>query len=125
MSDSTVKFVDPQSGQDVTEKTKATLAKKAPEVLRLLMQADVYPQSGEGPSGMAATFGVPYLGKVPMDANLTSATESGLPFASTYPDSPAASPFLDVVATIEANVKSSKAAADAAAALSASAAPFS
>jgi hypothetical protein len=35
----------------------------------------VFPTSGEGPAGMAAAFGVPFLGKLPMDPNLTACTE--------------------------------------------------
>ncbi len=52
------------------------------------------------PKGMADRFGVPYLGKLPMDPNMMKACEEGRSFLEAYPASVAAAPFGDVVAQI-------------------------
>ena len=55
------------------------------------------PASG-GPESMAAAFGVPFLGAVPMDPTMLASCETGVPFVVKHPDAPAAKPFLKVVA---------------------------
>jgi hypothetical protein len=52
------------------------------------------------PRGMADRFGVPYLGKLPMDPNMMKACEEGKSFLEAYPGSVASGPFADVVAQI-------------------------
>jgi hypothetical protein len=37
-------------------------------------------QFGAGPEGMAETFGVPFLGKIPLDSNFLRACEDGKGF---------------------------------------------
>ena len=37
-------------------------------------------QFGKGPQGMAETFGVPFLGKIPLDSNFLRACEEGKGF---------------------------------------------
>jgi hypothetical protein len=54
------------------------------------------------PRGMADRFGVPYLGKLPMDPNMMKACEEGKSFLEAYPGSAASGPFADVVAQIVA-----------------------
>jgi hypothetical protein len=46
---------------------------------------------------MAAQFGVPYLGKLPMDPNMMEACERGRSFLEAFPASPAAGPFAAIV----------------------------
>lgn len=53
------------------------------------MESEVFPAFGSGPQGMAAAFGVPYLGKVPLDPNLLRACEEGVAVAEKAPGSPA------------------------------------
>jgi hypothetical protein len=101
----TSKFLDPVSGADVTAATLATLSEKCPEVLALMANADVFPRYGGGPEAMAAAMGVPFSGSVPMDPNLTAATEAGVSFVDTHPDSPAAKPFLAAVDSVLSNLK--------------------
>ena len=53
------------------------------------MESEVFPAFGSGPQGMAASFQVPYLGKVPLDPNLLKACEEGVALADKLPTSPA------------------------------------
>ena len=46
---------------------------------------------------MAAKFGVPFLGSIPLDPRMMASCDTGEPFSSRHPTSPAAKPFLDVV----------------------------
>jgi Mrp family chromosome partitioning ATPase len=102
-----LKFVD-AAGADVTADTLAAIQSKAPELLNLSVQADVFPRSGGGPEEMASTFGVPFLGALPMDSNLTQSTENGKCFVSDFPESPALQPLLQVVDTMMENIKGLK-----------------
>ncbi len=77
---------------DCTNDVLALLREKCPELLSMMATADVFPPSGRGPRGMAEKFGVPYLGKLPLDPNLLKACEDGVSFVEKYPSSPAASP---------------------------------
>jgi hypothetical protein len=54
------------------------------------------------PRGMADRFGVPYLGKLPMDPNMMKACEEGKSFLEAFPGSAASGPFAEVVAQIVA-----------------------
>lgn len=53
---------------------------------------------------MASALGVPYLGELPMDANLTMATERGVSFTDAFPASAAALPFAKVLDGILAQI---------------------
>ena len=53
-------------GQDVSEKVRALLQEKCPELLQLHVTSDVFSTSGAGVQGMARKFNVPYLGCVSM-----------------------------------------------------------
>lgn len=53
---------------------------------------------------MAAAFGVPYLGKLPMDPTMLASCETGEPFVTKHPEAPAAKPFLNIVACTFARV---------------------
>ncbi len=44
---------------------------------------DVFPTAGGGPEAMANAFGVPFLGRVPLDARLGAACEAGIDFLSS------------------------------------------
>jgi Flp pilus assembly CpaE family ATPase len=55
---------------------------------------------------MAAAFDVPYLGSLPMDANLTQACERGECFVSVYPSSPAVKPLTQIVDNMIDNIQS-------------------
>lgn len=70
------------AGADVTEATLAALKERCPELLGLTAVADVFPRANQGAEGMAAKFGVPFLGRVPLDASLTKACESGTSYAA-------------------------------------------
>jgi MinD-like ATPase involved in chromosome partitioning or flagellar assembly len=52
------------------------------------------------PQSMAERFGVPYLGKLPMDPNILRACEEGKSFIDAYPSSVAAAPFAEIVQKI-------------------------
>lgn len=49
------------------------------------------------PAGMARRFGVPYLGKLPMDPNMMRACEEGKSFLELFPESAASASFREVV----------------------------
>lgn len=58
---------------------------------------NIFPVSGSGPEGMAAKFGVPYLGKIPLDPVMLASCEKGEAYITAHPDAPAAKPLLDIV----------------------------
>jgi len=55
--------IDHALSTDCTDQVLALLKDKCPEVLDMIVSADVFPPSGTGPRGMAASFSVPYLGR--------------------------------------------------------------
>lgn len=63
-------------------------------------QTTVFTSFGKGPRGMAESYGVPFLGSIPMDPNLLKACEEGEAFTTMYADSPAAKPFVQIVGAI-------------------------
>eukprot|EP00500_Bicosoecida_sp_ms1_P002450 CAMPEP_0203807586 /NCGR_PEP_ID=MMETSP0115-20131106/1152_1 /ASSEMBLY_ACC=CAM_ASM_000227 /TAXON_ID=33651 /ORGANISM="Bicosoecid sp, Strain ms1" /LENGTH=358 /DNA_ID=CAMNT_0050716269 /DNA_START=39 /DNA_END=1115 /DNA_ORIENTATION=- len=66
-------------------------------------QADIFPRPKDGgPAAMAAAYGLPFLGSLPLDPRMASACEAGEAFTTMYPDSPAAGPFNAVVDKIVA-----------------------
>jgi len=83
--------------EDCTQDVLNTIRQKCPELLDVLVSANVFPPSGSGPSGMAANFGVPYFGGIPLDPNLLKSCEDGLCFVMNFPDSAAAKSLNDVV----------------------------
>lgn len=85
------------SQEDCTQQALAILKEKCPEVLSMMVTADVFPSSGVGPQGMASTYNVPYLGKLPLDPNLLKACEEGVSFVEKYSDSSAVKPLNDIV----------------------------
>eukprot|EP00752_Nemacystus_decipiens_P018200 g16329.t1 len=97
---SSLSFVDRATGDDKTESARAILREKAPELLELVAQTTVFAAFGAGPRGMAETFGVPFLGSIPMDPNLLKACEEGEAFTTEYADSPAAKPFGKIVGAV-------------------------
>jgi len=65
---------------DVTDATLAAL----PAALRGVHAAvDVFPSAEGGAEAMAADFGVPFLGQVPLDSAITAASEAGAACASS------------------------------------------
>lgn len=59
-------------------------------------------QEPNTPLNMARRFGVPYLGRLPMDPNMMYACEEGKSFLELYPTSAAAGPFAEIVKKIMA-----------------------
>ncbi len=50
---------------------------------------------------VASEMGVPFLGSIPLEPKIAQNSDSGTPFVSENPDSPAAKAFLGIVARIE------------------------
>lgn len=98
-------LIDPSSGADCSEAARGVLARVAPELLHLVVRSDLLPRSGGGPEAMAVRFGVPYLGALPMDPDLTAATEAGLSLIQHRPSSSAAAPLRALVARLVANIQ--------------------
>ncbi|KAI9920032.1 hypothetical protein PsorP6_015718 [Peronosclerospora sorghi] len=99
-----VKFVD-ADGNDETERFIKVLQDKAPEVLHHSVQMEVFPASNGGGEAMAKQFNVPFLGRLPLDPNLTGACEQGVSFLDDYPHSVAAPAFSKIVQDIVASVE--------------------
>ncbi|TMW55417.1 hypothetical protein Poli38472_013308 [Pythium oligandrum] len=99
-----VKFVG-ADGADQTEAFLAVLKEKAPHLLDLSVQMQVFPPAAGGGEAMAKSFGVPFLGRLPLDDKMTSACEEGVSFLEEYPQSIAAPAFerivQDVVKAVE------------------------
>jgi Mrp family chromosome partitioning ATPase len=67
-------------GEDCTKETLQTLSDRCPELLKTISASiDVFPRAGGGPEAMAASFGVPFIGRVPLDRELQRACDSGAP----------------------------------------------
>jgi hypothetical protein len=60
-------------------------------------KSDIFPATGGGPTEMAEKFGVPFLGKIPLDPAMLACCEEGKSFTDTHAGSPAAMAFLAVV----------------------------
>eukprot|EP00545_Synedropsis_sp_CCMP1620_P011726 CAMPEP_0119014434 /NCGR_PEP_ID=MMETSP1176-20130426/9734_1 /TAXON_ID=265551 /ORGANISM="Synedropsis recta cf, Strain CCMP1620" /LENGTH=368 /DNA_ID=CAMNT_0006967613 /DNA_START=32 /DNA_END=1138 /DNA_ORIENTATION=+ len=82
-------FLQPD-GTDVTQDALKQIREKCPEVLGLLASSDVFPSSGAGPEGMAAQYGLPFWGKLPLDTDLLKCCEVGKCFVEEHPESLAA-----------------------------------
>ena len=71
------------SGADATDAALAALRERCPELLALSAVADVFPRGAKGGAeGMAAQFGAPFLGRVPLDPAMTRACEAGHSYAA-------------------------------------------
>lgn len=101
--------MDRASGDDVSGRVRALLA-GAPELAALLARADVTLdvfQNAAGaacPASMAASFGAPYLGKLPLDPALQRACDAGEALDDAAPKGPAAAAFAAVVDAFLAQV---------------------
>lgn len=73
-------------GKDTTAEVMATLKDKCPEVLDMMISADVFPASGAGPKGMAEQYGVQYWGTLPLDSDLLKCCETGKSFVDAHPE---------------------------------------
>ena len=75
----------------MTKHTLEKIQQAFPELLDLSLQVPLLTPDGaeveSNPEAMARKFGVPYLGALPMDPNLTKACEKGLNFLEEFPDS--------------------------------------
>mmetsp|Transcript_25833 Transcript_25833/g.39594 ORF Transcript_25833/g.39594 Transcript_25833/m.39594 type:complete len:399 (-) Transcript_25833:169-1365(-) len=78
-----------QRDADCTSEVMALLEQKCPEVLNMMVTANVFPPSGGGPRGMATRYNVPFLGTIPLDPNLLKSCEDGVCFVQAFPQSPA------------------------------------
>ena len=99
------------AGEDVTVAALEKLRAVCPELLELHLQAPLFTPSSIGnnsgnnsgvrsrvtPSSMAVQFGVPYLGKLPMDPNMMEACEKGMSFLEAFPTSSAAGAFSAII----------------------------
>lgn len=65
------------SGNDVTASMMSQIQAKCPELFSHSVRANILPAFGAGPEGMANDFGVPFLGSIPMEQQITQACESG------------------------------------------------
>ena len=64
---------------DMTEHALSVLRTKAPELLadNLTVGVDVFPAAEGGAEALSTYFGVPFLGRVPLDRSITRASELG------------------------------------------------
>ncbi|RYG52083.1 ATP-binding protein [archaeon] len=63
-------------------------------------KTDIFPPAGRGPAGMAADFGVPFLGGIPLDPLLLRACEAGEAYVDAHPTAIGRQPFLDVALAV-------------------------
>ena len=70
------------AGADVTESALALLREKCPELLNLSAYADPFPAARGGAEAMAAAFGAPFLGRVPLDPAIGRACEAGASYTA-------------------------------------------
>ena len=70
-----VTFHDRKSGEDTTEAALKLIAEKCPELLEMFVHTEVFKPYGGGPKAMAEKYGIPNLGKLPLDPGLMTACE--------------------------------------------------
>eukprot|EP00606_Chrysophyceae_sp_TOSAG23-5_P000856 GSChrysophyteH2.ASY1.ANO1.122.1 assembled CDS len=80
-----------------------------PEVLECgitshLFMPNTSASAESNPQSMARKYGVPYLGRLPMDSNMMSCCETGDNFLEKFPDSAAAEPLRDIVKNLLQNL---------------------
>ncbi|KAF0695066.1 Aste57867_14089 [Aphanomyces stellatus] len=90
-------FVDPATATDHTQHVLEVLKAKAPELLAYAVQLQVFPPAAGGGEAMAKAFGVPFLGRLPLDQKLTQSCEEGVGFLEAYPTSSAANAFSGIL----------------------------
>ncbi|RHY31784.1 hypothetical protein DYB32_004496 [Aphanomyces invadans] len=96
-------FVDPMTSVDHTQHVLDVLKAKAPELLSMAVQLQVFPPAAGGGEAMARMFQVPFLGRLPLDQKLTQACEEGVSFLEAYPTSSAASGFQQILDQVVRN----------------------
>ena len=78
--------MDTASGEDRTEEMIHKLREVCPELLdSCSLKIDVFKSAAStdnNPESMAAAFGVPFLGKMPLDKDMCAACEGGRPLRS-------------------------------------------
>ena len=98
-----VHIMDRRTGSPVSDETLKTLLEKCPELDHLDLRSTLFNTKAagkDGPQQMAARFGCPFLGSIPMDANLTKACEEGEPFNEAYKESVGATAFSRIVSKV-------------------------
>lgn len=94
-------------GEDMTDSVLLRIQEHIPELLELSVATSFFTTSdstanadSNNPFEMAKRFNIPYLGKIPMDANMTKSCEDGCSFLQSYPQSVASVPFNNIVKKI-------------------------
>jgi Mrp family chromosome partitioning ATPase len=115
-SDTSIKFVN-SNGIDETEMVRKKLRETFPEIFDYSLESPLFTTSAftaqSNPRLMAQSFGVPYLGSIPMDQNLTKSCENGESFTELFPKSHASISISKIVDQIVDATQSKKASADA------------
>lgn len=94
-----VRYINPQ-GQDATDHVLEILKQNAPELLDYAMESQVFPSPSGGPAAMAQQFNVPFLGRIPLDQQLTESCEDGKSYLEEFPKAYAAPAFEKIVQEI-------------------------
>eukprot|EP00946_MAST-07B_sp_MAST-7B-sp1_P001182 g1182.t1 len=85
-SEGGLRIMDTASGEDRTEEMIHKLREVCPELLdSCSLKIDVFKSAAStdnNPESMAAAFGVPFLGKMPLDKDMCAACEGGRPLRS-------------------------------------------
>lgn len=85
-----------ERGEDVTESILLRITEHCPDLLEISLFADVFSTTtgdGNNPTDMAKKFGIPYLGRIPIDVNMMRCCEDGVSFLDKCPQSVASTPF--------------------------------
>jgi len=101
------------SNVDVSAKVFEQIQLLYPEFLGYRIECPLFAAVKEkdapisNPAKMAADFGAPYLGKLPMDPNVMKSCESGVSFTDSYPSSLAVLPLNSIIDQIVKECSSS------------------
>ncbi|EEC49134.1 predicted protein [Phaeodactylum tricornutum CCAP 1055/1] len=79
-----------KDGQDCTAQMLAVLREKCPEVLDCVAASNLFSVNAGGAEQMATDYGVPFMGRLPLDPDLLKACEQGKSFVQTHPNANAA-----------------------------------
>jgi len=89
-----LKFVHPQTGDDMTEQMLKVLQERCPEVLQCAVTSELFGRGG-GAAAMADAYNVPFWGRLPLDPKLLQACEQGKAYVQLEPTSQASSALQD------------------------------
>jgi Mrp family chromosome partitioning ATPase len=88
-------FINAQ-GMECTDNALAMIRQKCPELLDMVIHSEIFSTTHGGAEKMAADYGAPFWGKLPLDPDLLKACEDGKAFCEVKKDALAATVLVEL-----------------------------